>query len=81
VPDAEELLCGLWSELLGHGELTKDSDFFELGGDSLLATHLARRINRELGIQMPLREMLASSTLGRQTALVRDLVAATTTIA
>jgi acyl transferase domain-containing protein len=80
VPDAEELLCSLWSELLGHGELTKDSDFFELGGDSLLATHLARRINRELGIQMPLREMLASSTLGRQTALVRDLVAATTTI-
>jgi acyl transferase domain-containing protein len=76
IPDADELLARLWSELLGHGELTEESDFFALGGDSLLATHLARRINRELGIQMPLREMLASSTLGGQRALVRDLVTA-----
>lgn len=78
-PDAEAVLASLWSELLGHGELTEESDFFELGGDSLLATHLARRINRELGIKMPLRDMLASSTLGRQTALVRDLVATSAT--
>lgn len=81
VPDAAELLTSLWSELLGHAKLTGESDFFELGGDSLLATHLARRINRELGIRMPLREMLACSTLGQQTALVRDLVAATSAVA
>ncbi|HEX4833476.1 MAG TPA: beta-ketoacyl synthase N-terminal-like domain-containing protein [Trebonia sp.] len=74
-PGAADVLAGLWAELLGHSALTDESDFFELGGDSLLATHLARRINRELGIKMPLRQMLACSTLGRQAALVRDLLA------
>ncbi|HET9138967.1 type I polyketide synthase [Actinophytocola sp.] len=73
-PDPAALLAGLWAELLGHAELTGDSDFFELGGDSLLITRLARRVNQELGIQVPLRAMLAGRTLGRQTAIISDLV-------
>lgn len=74
--DAGELLAGLWAEVLGHTELDETSDFFELGGDSLLITHLARKVNNEFGIRVPLRDMLVGRTLGRQTDMVRELVAA-----
>ena len=47
--DAAELLADLWAEVLGHTELTETSDFFELGGDSLLITHLARKVNSSSG--------------------------------
>lgn len=73
-PDARALLGGLWAELLGRSDLSENSDFFELGGDSLLVTHLARRLNQELGIRVPLRGMLAGRTLGRQTAIVLGLL-------
>ncbi|MGW5049830.1 beta-ketoacyl synthase N-terminal-like domain-containing protein [Actinokineospora sp. NPDC004072] len=76
--DAGEVLAALWTEVLGHGDLTESSDFFELGGDSLLITHLARKINTEFEIKVPLRDMLAGRTLGGQTRIVRDLVAAAT---
>ncbi|WP_405431220.1 type I polyketide synthase [Micromonospora sp. NBC_00617] len=66
------VLPKLWAEVLGHGDLDDDSDFFALGGDSLLITQLARRIHEEFGLRVPLRELLAGRTLGRQTALVRD---------
>jgi phthiocerol/phenolphthiocerol synthesis type-I polyketide synthase E len=76
-PDEEvpALLAGLWTELLGRTDLSEDSDFFELGGDSLLITSLARKVNQRLGVQVPIRAMLAGRTLGRQTATVLELLA------
>ena len=73
-PDPATLLTNLWAELLGPAELTDDSDFFLLGGDSLLITQLARKVHQELGVRIPLRAMLAGRTLGRQTAIVLDLL-------
>lgn len=74
VPDAPSLLASLWTELLGHTELTDESDFFLLGGDSMLITQLARKVNQKLGVRVPLRDMLAGRTLGRQTTIVLDLL-------
>lgn len=70
-PDPAVLMPRLWAELLGADDLDDDSDFFALGGDSLLVTQLARRLHDELGVRMPLRDMLAGRTLGRQTELIR----------
>ncbi|MFI6394893.1 type I polyketide synthase [Nonomuraea sp. NPDC050540] len=73
--EAPAVLAGLWAELLGQSDLTAESDFFQLGGDSLLITSLARKVNQELGIRVPIRSMLAGRTLGRQTTIVLDLLA------
>jgi|GEM_PF-1642459 len=69
-----EVLAALWSDLLGHSGLTDDADFFELGGDSLLTTHLARRIKLKLGVTVPVREMFIARTLGRQREIVLGLL-------
>jgi phthiocerol/phenolphthiocerol synthesis type-I polyketide synthase E len=73
-PDPRAVLLRAWSDLLGLDSLTDDSDFFHLGGDSLVITRLARRVNTELGIQVPIRAMLARRTLGRQAELVVEAV-------
>ncbi|MEU9581611.1 type I polyketide synthase [Streptomyces chilikensis] len=74
--DPGRVLAALWADLLGRTELADDADFFALGGDSLLTTHLARRIKLELGVTVPIREMFMARTLGRQREIVRDLLAA-----
>ncbi|MDH6108776.1 yersiniabactin nonribosomal peptide synthetase [Kitasatospora sp. MAP12-15] len=41
---AERLVCTVWAEALGVPEPSRDSDFFALGGDSLLATKVVARL-------------------------------------
>ena len=40
----EEAVAGVWSELLGIAVISRDDDFFRLGGDSLLATRMVPRL-------------------------------------
>jgi len=76
IPDPRTGMRVIWSDLLGYPDLTDGSDFFDLGGDSLLFTRLARRVSNEFRIEVPVRAMLAARTLGKQRAIVEQLVAA-----
>jgi acyl transferase domain-containing protein len=69
------VLTGLWSQVLGHAELTGDSDFFALGGDSLAITTVAHGLRRSLGVAVPLRDLMACRTLAGQTAAIHDALA------
>jgi len=60
-----------WRDLLGRSALTGTSDFFALGGDSLLMTRLVRRVEKEFGVKVAVHDMLAAPTLGEQALLVR----------
>lgn len=73
---AAESVAARWTELLGRTGLSADSDFFDLGGDSLLVVRLARRIGEDLGVRVPVRALMTASTLARQTALVESLLPA-----
>jgi amino acid adenylation domain-containing protein len=65
---AEELLAGLWTELLGRERVAADDDFFDLGGHSLLATQLVSRVRETLGVELPLRAVFQSPTLSAMAA-------------
>jgi amino acid adenylation domain-containing protein len=51
----EVVLCGLFAELLDRPSVGADVNFFELGGDSLLAARLAGRAGEALGTELSVR--------------------------
>ncbi|AFZ33414.1 Non-ribosomal peptide synthase (plasmid) [Gloeocapsa sp. PCC 7428] len=61
----EEILTGIWLEVLNLTQISINDNFFELGGHSLLATRVISQIRQAFAIELPLRQLFEKPTIAQ----------------
>lgn len=66
----EELVAGLWSDILGVERIGAFDNFFSMGGHSLLATQVISRLRDVFQVELPLRALFEYPNLAELTAQI-----------
>ena len=73
----EEVLVTIWRDVLGVQTVSPCHGFFELGGHSLSALKMIFRVERELGVTVPVRVLFEKPRLDALAQVIDDLRAST----
>jgi amino acid adenylation domain-containing protein len=66
----EEIVAGIWSEVLKLPAVRRDDNFFTLGGHSLLVTHAILRVRDILKVELPIRSLFEAPTVAEFAELI-----------
>jgi amino acid adenylation domain-containing protein len=68
----EQVVAGVWSQILRLKQVSVHDNFFEMGGHSLLATQVISRVRHAFGVDLPLHSLFEAPTVeGMALALLR----------
>jgi acyl transferase domain-containing protein/acyl carrier protein len=70
--DVEKSLVGIWKNLFGLERIGIYDNYFQLGGDSLMAVQLFTQIEKRFGKKIPLASLLEAPTIERLAAILID---------
>ncbi|MDR4461474.1 MAG: amino acid adenylation domain-containing protein [Nitrospirales bacterium] len=71
----QDLIAGIWSEVLGTDRVGRHDNFFDLGGHSLLATQVMSRVREAFQLELPLRSLFDFPTVEEFAAAIDRAVA------
>ena len=74
--ESEEIVAGMWQELLGIDRIGVHDDFFSLGGHSLLATQITSRVRDLFALELPLKSVFEAPTVAKFAALIEAAIMA-----
>ena len=71
---AEKSLASIWAKLLGIDHIGINDNYFELGGDSLLATQLVSQVRNVFEVELPLVELFRHPTLAEMATSIEETI-------
>ena len=74
--EMQRTLATLWAQALGLDQVGVDDDFFDLGGNSLVAVQLGARIRRVFEVEMPLAALFEQPTVQTLAGMVEKALVA-----
>ncbi len=66
----EEVVAGIWTEVLGLERVNPGDSFLELGGHSLMATRVFSRIREAFQVELPLKTLFDAPTLAELASVI-----------
>src|SRR5687767_13962590 len=70
----EEIVAGIWCTVLRLSSVGRHSNFFNLGGHSLLVTQVLARVREYLKVELPIRSIFEAPTLEQFARLIQDQI-------
>lgn len=67
----EQTIAQIWQQILGIEQIGIQDDFFELGGDSLIAVQVISKLRETLEIELPLETLLNYGTIAKLFELIQ----------
>jgi aryl carrier-like protein len=61
--EIENVLAGIWTDVLNLERIGRQDNFFHLGGHSLLVMRVSARLRQALGMEVPIRDLFAQPVL------------------
>jgi len=71
--ELEATIARIWGEALGISQVGINDEFFEIGGNSLIAVQLIAQVRKEFGVRLPMRSIFEEPTVAGAAALIEQL--------
>ncbi|HVI70288.1 MAG TPA: beta-ketoacyl synthase N-terminal-like domain-containing protein, partial [Pyrinomonadaceae bacterium] len=72
--EIQAAVAGIWGDVLGHTSINLDDSFFDLGGDSLLATQVHARLKQAFPVSISLQQLFEHQTLRQVSELIEQSI-------